>query len=59
METSYERATTSLTALISSSGSRRTAKALIVYLDDLILKTSMLQTEVKSKEEDDDEADRQ
>jgi hypothetical protein len=35
------------------------AKALIVYLDELILKTSMLQTEIKAKEEDDGEADRQ
>lgn len=34
------------------------AKALIVYLDDLILKTSMLQTEIKAMEEYDGEADR-
>ena len=34
-------------------------KALIVHLDDLILKTSMLQTEIKAKELDDDEAERQ
>ena len=52
-------ATKSLTTLISSSGSRRTAHAQIVHLDDLILKTSILQTEIKAEEEDDDEADRQ
>ncbi len=28
-----------------------------MHLDDLILKTSMLQTEIQAKEEDDDEAE--
>ncbi|EFX75868.1 hypothetical protein DAPPUDRAFT_249870 [Daphnia pulex] len=53
------RATTSLTAIVNSSGSRRNAKALIVHLDDLILRTSVLQTEITAVEEDEDEAERQ
>jgi flagellar biosynthesis GTPase FlhF len=53
------RGTTSLTAIVNSSGSRRNAKALIVHLNDLILRTSVLQTEITAIEEDEDEAERQ
>ena len=53
------RATNSLTTIVNSSGSRRSAKALVVHLDDLILKTSILQTEIAAIEEDEHEAERQ
>jgi hypothetical protein len=52
------RATNSLTTIVNSSGSRRSAKALVVHLDDLILKTSILQTEIAAME-DEHEAERQ
>jgi hypothetical protein len=53
------RATNSLTTIVNSSDSRRSAKALVVHLDDLILKTSILQTEIAAMEENEHEAERQ